>query len=163
MHTHTHTHTQFTVLFRPSIRPSCSVFIKQNIKGKLKVGKLFFLKEHSESFKSFFYVIGFEVISYHLITHSIKPHFFHGFTATSVSRPHHRWGITITLRPTTFHRSPLEEWSAHRKNLYLTNFNRHKREREREISMTPAGFEPVIPTSERPKIHYLDGAATVIG
>jgi len=29
--------------------------------------------------------------------------------------------------------------------------------------MIPAGFEPVIPKSERQKIHDSDGAATVIG
>jgi hypothetical protein len=29
--------------------------------------------------------------------------------------------------------------------------------------MTPAGFEPIIPTSERPKTHAFDHAATGIG
>jgi len=29
--------------------------------------------------------------------------------------------------------------------------------------MTPAGFEPAIPDSERSQIHALDGAATAIG
>jgi hypothetical protein len=29
--------------------------------------------------------------------------------------------------------------------------------------MTPAGFEPIIPASERPQTHALDGAATGIG
>jgi hypothetical protein len=37
------------------------------------------------------------------------------------------------------------------------------REKERETSMTPAGFEPTIPASERPQTHALDRAATGTG
>jgi len=101
-------------------------------------------------------MIGFEVIPYHLITRSTQHYFLHGSTVTSVSRHPHCRGNTITLRPTTFRRSPLEEWPACRRKPYLTNHNRNKR----ETCMNPAGFEPVIPMSERPQIHTLDGAAT---
>jgi hypothetical protein len=33
----------------------------------------------------------------------------------------------------------------------------------RQISMSLAGYEPVIPASKRPQTHTLDGAATGIG
>jgi len=46
----------------------------------------------------------------------------------------------------TLGRTPLDEWSANRRDLCLTTHNIHKR----QTSMTPAGFEPIIPTSERP-------------
>ena len=51
--------------------------------------------------------------------------FFHG--ATSSSRPRHPnyQGFTITLRHTTLGTCPLEEWSAHRRDLYLTTHNTH--------------------------------------
>jgi len=52
----------------------------------------------------------------------------------------------ITLGHTTFGRTPLEEWSAWRRDLYLTTHNIHNR----QISMFPAAFEPKIPQSERP-------------
>ena len=55
------------------------------------------------------------------------PHFFfHGSTAPSGSRPAHYQGFTITLRHTTVGRTPLEEWSARRRDIYLTH-NTHKR------------------------------------
>jgi hypothetical protein len=41
--------------------------------------------------------------------------------------PHYR-GFTITLRHTTIGRTPLDEWSARRRYLYLTTHNRHKRQ-----------------------------------
>jgi hypothetical protein len=55
--------------------------------------------------------------------------------------------IIKNLRHTTLGRTPLDEWSARRKDLYLTTHNTH----ERQTSMTPAGFEPTIPTRERPQ------------
>ena len=72
--------------------------------------------------------------------------------------PHFR-GFTITLRHTTIGRTPLDEWSARRTDLYLTTHNTHKI----QTSMTPAGFEPAIPASERPQTHVLRGAAIGIG
>ena len=70
----------------------------------------------------------------------------HGATAPSgPGSPHYR-GITISLRHITISRSPLDEWSARRRDLYLTTHNIHKR----QISVPPARFEPANPTSERP-------------
>jgi hypothetical protein len=63
-----------------------------------------------------------------------------------------------TQTHTTLGRTPLDEWSARRRDLYLTTHNIHKR----QTSMPPAGFEPAIPASERPHTHTLDRAATGI-
>jgi hypothetical protein len=63
------------------------------------------------------------------------------------------------LRHTTVGRTPLDEWSARRRDLYLTTHNTHNR----QTSMLPAGFEPTILVSERPKTHALDRTATGIG
>jgi hypothetical protein len=83
----------------------------------------------------------------------------HGATAPSgPGRPHFR-GFTITLRHTTLGRTPLDEWSARRKDLYLTTHDTHKR----ETSMPPVEFEPAIPASDWPQTHALDRAATGIG
>jgi hypothetical protein len=47
----------------------------------------------------------------------------HGSTAPSgQGSPHYR-GFTITLRHTTFRRTPLDEWSARHRDLYLTTHN----------------------------------------
>jgi hypothetical protein len=61
------------------------------------------------------------------------------------------WGFTITVRHTTLGRTPLDEWSASRKNLYLTTHNAHKR----ETSIRPEGFESTITASELPQTHAL--------
>ena len=58
---------------------------------------------------------------------------------------------------TTIGRTPLDEWSLRRRDLCLTTHNTHKK----QTSMSPAGFEPAIPASERRQIHVLDRAATV--
>jgi hypothetical protein len=64
-----------------------------------------------------------------------------------------------SVRHTTIGGSPLDEWSARHRVLYLIH-NTHKR----QTSMSPAGFEPKIPASERPHTHALDtrplGSAT---
>jgi hypothetical protein len=46
----------------------------------------------------------------------------------------------------TLSRTPLDEWSARRRDLYPATHNTHKR----QTSMPPAGFEPEIPANERP-------------
>jgi hypothetical protein len=46
------------------------------------------------------------------------------------------WGFTITLRHTTVGRTPLDEWSARRRDLYLTTHNTHRR----QTSMLQGGF-----------------------
>jgi hypothetical protein len=55
-------------------------------------------------------------------------------------------GFTMTLRHTTLDRTPLDERSARRRDIYLTTHNTHNR----QTSMPPVGFEPAIPVSERP-------------
>ena len=61
-----------------------------------------------------------------------------------------------TQRRTTVGRTPLDEWSAHRRDLYLTTHNR-------QTSMPPAWFEPTISAGERPQTYALDRAATGTG
>jgi hypothetical protein len=62
-------------------------------------------------------------------------------TASLGPRPPHCWGFTLG-------RAPLVEWSARRRDLYLTTHNFHKR----QPSMPPAGFEPEIPAKDpRPR------------
>jgi len=85
--------------------------------------------------------------------------FFHGLTAPSASRPPHYLCFTITLRHTTLGSIPPVQRLACRRDLYLKTHNTHNR----QISMTPAGFEPTILESERPQTHALDRANTVIG
>jgi hypothetical protein len=46
-----------------------------------------------------------------------------GSTAPWGPRPPHYRGFTITLRHTTLGRTPLDEWSARRRDLYLTTHN----------------------------------------
>jgi hypothetical protein len=50
-------------------------------------------------------------------------------------------------------RNPLDEWSARRKDLYLTTHNR-------KTTMPPVEFEPMISVGERPQTYALDRAAT---
>jgi hypothetical protein len=81
-----------------------------------------------------------------------------GIAPSGPGPPHYR-GFTITLRHTTLGRAPLDEWSARRRDLYLTTHNTHKR----QTSMPPAGFETTIPGSERPQTHAVNRAAIGIG
>ena len=62
--------------------------------------------------------------------------------------PHSVGLLSTSDQPDTEHR-----------DLYLTSHNTDKR----QISMTPAGFEPTIPASERLQTHALDRTATGIG
>ena len=68
----------------------------------------------------------------------------------------------ITLhyaRTCTLGRTPLYEGSARCRHLYLTIHTNPKW----QTSMSPAGFEPAIPESERPQIRALDSSAIGIG
>ena len=47
----------------------------------------------------------------------------HEATTPSGPGPPHYRGFTITLRHTTLSRTPLDEWSARRRDLYLTTHN----------------------------------------
>jgi hypothetical protein len=69
-----------------------------------------------------------------------------GTTAPSGPGPPHSRGFYITQRRTTVGRSPLDEGSARRRDLYLTTHNTHNR----QGSMPLAAFELTIPTSNRP-------------
>jgi hypothetical protein len=64
-----------------------------------------------------------------------------------------------TWRRTTVGRTPLGEWSACRRDLYLTIHSTHNR----QTSMLPVGFEPTTPAGERPQTYALDRAATGTG
>ena len=52
-----------------------------------------------------------------------------------------------TQRRPTVGRTPLDEWSACRRDLYLTTHDTHNR----QTSMPPVGFEPTISAGERPQ------------
>jgi hypothetical protein len=59
-------------------------------------------------------------------------------------------GFAITLTGhTTLGRTPLDERSTRRRDLYLTTHNIHKR----RTRMPQAGSEPTIPARERPHSH----------
>ena len=64
-----------------------------------------------------------------------------------------------TQRRNSVGRTPLDEWSARRRDLHLTTHNAHKE----QTSMPPAGFKPPFQASERQQTHTLDGAVTGIG
>ena len=64
-----------------------------------------------------------------------------------------------TQRRSTIGRTPLEEWSARRRDLYLTTHDTHNR----QISMPMVGFEPTISVGERPQTYASDRTATGTG
>jgi len=63
-----------------------------------------------------------------------------------------------SFRHTKLGRTPLDEWSAQRRYLYLTTHDTHNR----QTSMPQAEFEPTVPASKLPQTHALDRAATGI-
>jgi len=91
----------------------------------------------------------------------MKTSFFPCGAATQrESWPPYSWGfLNHTQRRTTIGRTPLDEWSARRRDLYLTTHNTHNR----QISMPSVGFEPKISAGERLQTYALDRAATGIG
>jgi len=54
---------------------------------------------------------------------------------------------------------PLDDWSARRRDLYLTTHNTHSI----QASMPPVGSEPTISTGEQSQTYALDRAATGTG
>ena len=56
-----------------------------------------------------------------------------------------------TQRRSTVGRTPLDEWSARCRDLYLTTHDTHNR----QISMPPVGLEPTISAGERPAAAHL--------
>jgi len=75
----------------------------------------------------------------------------HRARATSFTR-----FLDHTQRRTTVGRTPLDEWSARRRDLYLKTHNR-------QTFIPPVGFEPTISAGERPQTYALDRAATGTG
>jgi len=65
-------------------------------------------------------------------------------------------GLRITI---TLGKTPLDERSARRRDLYLTTHNTHNR----QTSMPSSGFESAIPASERPQTYALDRVAIGTG
>jgi hypothetical protein len=63
--------------------------------------------------------------------------------------PHCR-SFTITLK----HWTPLDEWSARRRDPY----QKKDSARKRQVSMPPVTFEPAFPGSDRPQTHALHSA-----
>jgi hypothetical protein len=59
----------------------------------------------------------------------------------------------------THGRSPLDEWSARRRDLYLHRTTQHIKHK-RQTSMPREGFEPATTTTKRPQTYALDRAAT---
>ena len=72
---------------------------------------------------------------------ALRPNAGHGLLILDVSRSH----------TTTHHSPPLDEWSARRRDLYLTTHDTHNR----QTSMPPVGFEPTISAGERPQTAHL--------
>jgi hypothetical protein len=64
-----------------------------------------------------------------------------------------------TQRRITVGRTPMDEQSARRRDLYLTTHNTHNR----QTSMPPVVFEPTISVGERPQTHASNRANTGIG
>jgi len=71
----------------------------------------------------------------------------------------HEASRSHTQRRTTVGKTPLDEWWARRRDLYLATHNTHNR----QTSIRPVGFEPTISAGERPQTYALDRAATWIG
>jgi hypothetical protein len=79
-------------------------------------------------------------------------------TAQLGPKPPRVWGFEITHRHTALSRTPLDDGSALRRELYLTTHNIQKIDIH-----APSGFEPAIPASKRPYTYALDRATTLIG
>jgi len=80
---------------------------------------------------------------------ALQPNAGHGLPFLMRFLDHTQWRTTVG-------RTPLDGWSACRRNLYLTTHNTHSR----QTSMPRAGFEPTISAGEWPQPYALDCAAT---
>jgi len=83
---------------------------------------------------------------------------FYDLTVPVGPGPPQCWGLDIILRHTTLSRTPLDEWSAHCRNLNQTTHNTHKT----VTSMLPLWLKLTIPASKWSQIHALDFTATKI-
>jgi len=75
-----------------------------------------------------------------------------------------QWASSFTrfldhIRHITVGRTLLDEWSARRRDLYLTTHKTYNR----QTSIPPVGFKPTISAHERPQIYALNRAAIGIG
>jgi hypothetical protein len=84
--------------------------------------------------------------------------FFYGSDSPIKPGPSRYRGFAMTLRQATLGRTPLYEWSTRRKVLHLTT-----QQQSQETHMSPAGFEPSIPASQRLRNHAFERAAAGIG
>ena len=75
---------------------------------------------------------------------------------TRIMAPSFMRFLDHTQRRITVGRTPLDELSARRRDLYLTTHNTHNR----QTSMPSAGFEPTISAVEWPQSYALGRAAT---
>ena len=78
--------------------------------------------------------------------------FLHGSTVPSGPGPGHCWGFDVTLRHPIFGRTPLNEWSARRRYLYLSH-NRQKTimlRRDSNPQSQQANGRSPIPHTARP-------------
>jgi hypothetical protein len=71
--------------------------------------------------------------------------------------------FTRTLDHTQRRRTPLDERSARRRDLYLTTHNTHNRQISLPPPPPPVGFEPTILAGEPPQTYPLVRAATETG
>ena len=116
---------------------SCYIFRSQ-------IRNLLLLIKHDRRGNVTIYIFFFAV--------ALRPDAGHGLLILEVSRSH-------TQRRTKVSKTPLDEWSARRRDLYLATHNTHNR----QTSMTPVGFEPTISAGERPQTYALDRAVTGTG
>jgi len=83
---------------------------------------------------------------------ALQPNMSHGILMLKVSRSH-------TQQHNKVSRTPLDNRSAHHRDLYLTTHNTNNT----HTSMPLEGFEPPVPASEQPQTYALDLAATGMG
>jgi hypothetical protein len=79
----------------------------------------------------------------------------HGTTTPSGPHLPYYLGFMIPLRHTTLGGTPLDEWSARHRDLYLTTHNTNNR----QTFIPSASFEPAIAASERPQTDALNRTA----
>ena len=83
----------------------------------------------------------------HILTQSSQPKFF------QVQQPPVGQGLVVeasrshSIKHTKLGTTALDEWSARRRDLYLTSHTTHKREK----NISPAGLELKFPASEQPQ------------
>ena len=107
-----------------------------------------------------YFLCSFELITFHLHLKTLLFLF--------ARQPPPQWAraypftrcLDHTQRRTTVGRTPLEEGSARRRDLYLHN-TQHTR--QTDIHAPPVGFEPTISAGERPQTYALDRGATGTG